>query len=239
MIGKTFESTIAPFDYPSFATAPVRTRPERTYNPIDRARTSEGSHIPMYLAKTRFTDRTKWESLKRSLDSFGRSSGLFEEISLKTLGRSDSDPFQIMIKISGPRSNLIDVGYGVSQVLPIITDIIMEDESRMYLLQQPEVHLHPRAQASLASFFSSVICNSQNKIILETHSDYILDRVLIEIRDGKTIKPSDVSLLYFERNGRSVDIHEIPIDENGNLKQVPSRYREFFMKEEARLMGMS
>jgi hypothetical protein len=126
-----------------YAIAPVRTKPERTYNPIEDTPKSEGSHVPMLLAKTYFSDRKQWERIKSSLDAFGRASGLFEELSLRTLGKTDSDPFQIMIKIVGPPSNLIDVGYGVSQVLPVIVDLVRGQRQQTYLLQQPEIHLPP------------------------------------------------------------------------------------------------
>ena len=232
-----FTEAIKPLSLSSFASAPVRTKPERTYNPVDDAPKSEGSHVPMLLAKTRFSDKKKWEKVKRRLELFGKTSGLFEEISLKTLGHSDSDPFQIMIKIFGPRSNLLDVGYGVSQVLPIVTDIIMRDEPRFYLLQQPEVHLHPRAQAELASFFASATKKSEARIMVETHSDYLIDRVRMEVRDRK-LKPDDVSILFFERDGRSVSIHQLGLDEQGNLLNVPKTYRSFFTAEESRFFGL-
>lgn len=234
-----WSSALEPFFISSFSVTPVRTKPERTYDPIDDTQRSAGSHVPMLLAKTRFTDRERWKTVKETIEKFGQESGLFKEISLKTLGHSDSDPFQIMIKIFGPRSNLIDVGYGVSQVLPIITDIIMEDRARFYLLQQPEVHLHPRAQAELASFFGEIVTKSKSKIMIETHSDYMIDRIRMDVRDKKRLKPEDVSILFFERTGRDVEIHSIGLDKQGNLLNVPKSYRSFFLTEEARFFGLS
>ena len=68
----------------------------------------------------------------------------------------------------------------------------------MFLLQQPEVHLHPTAQAALGSLFCE-IAGWDRQIIVETHSDYIIDRVRMDVRDNKTdLKPADVSILYFE-----------------------------------------
>jgi hypothetical protein len=220
-----------------FAVAPVRTKPERTYNPVDDTPKSEGSHIPMVLAKTFFSSRGKWQRLKVALDRFGAASGLFEEIQLKRLGRSDSDPFQILVKISGPPANLIDVGYGVSQVLPILVDLINSEAARTYLLQQPEVHLHPRAQAELATFFARFVAETSNSVIIETHSDYIIDRLRTEVR-RKTLSPDDVSLVYFDRSGLEVQIYNIEFDEQGNLRHVPWMYRNFFLREEERLLGL-
>ncbi len=220
------------------AVAPVRTKPERTYNPIEDRRTSEGSHIPMLLAKTYFADRERWATLQTSLNRFGKLSGLFDQVGLKPLGRGPGDPFQIMVKMAGPRSNLIDVGYGVSQVLPIVVDLLMSDSPRTYLLQQPEVHLHPRGQAELASFLASVVMETNNYVVIETHSDYIIDRLRSDIRKKKHITADMVSILFFERVGMETVVHQMSIDENGNLENVPATYRNFTMEEERRLLGI-
>jgi hypothetical protein len=223
---------------PPLATAPVRTRPERTYNPIEERRTSEGAHVPMVMAKTYFTNREKWTTLQSSLNRFGKASGLYEQISLKPLGRSSSDPFQIMVKLAGPRSNMVDVGYGVSQVLPILVDLVTTDSPRNYLLQQPEIHLHPRGQAELASFLGSMVKTTGNWTVIETHSDYIIDRLRTDIRNGVHLCPEDVSLLFLERLGVETMIHQIHIDKEGNLEGVPSAYRKFTLEEEKKFLGI-
>jgi predicted ATPase len=92
---------------------------------------------------------------------------------------------QLQVKIAGSGINLVDVGYGVSQVLPIIVDAIREPPRSTFLLQQPEVHLHPRAQAELGSFLGALAKQQQKRFIIETHSDYMIDRIRMDIRDGK------------------------------------------------------
>ena len=72
--------------------------------------------------------------------------------------------------------------------------------------------------------------------IVETHSDYMIDRARIEIRKGN-IRPEDVSLIYFEPKGNVVKVHNISFDKMGNMEGVPPHYREFFMTEYRRLMG--
>ena len=75
----------------------------------------------------------------------------------------------------------------------------------MFLLQQPEVHLHPTAQAALGSLFCE-IAGRDRQIIVETHSDYIIDRVRMDVRDKKTnLKPEDVSILFFETDGMEAE----------------------------------
>ena len=104
------------------------------------------------------------------------------------------------------------------------------------LLQQPEVHLHPRAQAEFTTLLTKLTNQGNQSFIIETHSDYMIDRARIEIRKGN-IKPEDVSLIYFEPKGNIVKVHNIGFDELGNMIDVPSHYRDFFLKESKRLMG--
>ena len=217
--------------------APVRSKPLRTYNPISVAPLPEGDHIPMVLAKTYFEDKNKWTMLREVLESFGAESGLFADLTIRPLGDSESEPFQLRVKIEGPPSNLIDVGYGVSQVLPILVDAILADRGETFLLQQPEVHLHPRAQAALGSFL--VRMSEQGKrFIVETHSDYLIDRIRMEVRDSKRTTPDDVAMLFFRRTGIQVAVDSILLDSAGNLLNVPTDYREFFFAEERRLLGV-
>ncbi len=127
--------------------------------------------------------------------------------------------------------NLVDVGYGVSQVLPLIVELLKPGGAAQFLIQQPEVHLHPGAQAELGSLFCEVAAQGR-QLIVETHSDHLIDRIRMDVRDGKTsLTPDDVRILYFERGDLDVKIHEIWYDDMGNLQNTPSGYRSFFMKE--------
>ena len=149
----------------------------------------------------------------------------------------------------GPNSNIVDVGYGVSQILPILARVLEYPIIRqraggllhigqipISLLQQPEVHLHPRAQAELASLLAKLASEGNRAFIVETHSDYMIDRARIEIRKGN-IHHEDVSLIYLEPKGRVVKVHNISFDEMGNMEGMPQHYGEFFLKETNQLMG--
>ncbi len=226
-----------------FAGAPVRSKPRRTYDPSRPTPDPEGDYVPMYLAEAFSRNRRVWHKLKKKLEKFGSTSGLFDEISIKRLGKRASEPFQIQLRKftgrrKGPRHNLIDVGYGVSQALPIITELLRGVTSSLFLLQQPEVHLHPRAQAALGSLFCQVASHDR-QLVVETHSDYLLDRVRMEVRDGTAgLKPDDVSILFFERTDLDVKIHSLEIDKLGNILNAPDSYRSFFMEETTRSLGL-
>ncbi|MBU0689174.1 MAG: AAA family ATPase [Gammaproteobacteria bacterium] len=213
------------------ALAPLRTKPRRTYDETKDDFKPEGDHIPLLLSRLSSGGKLDNEKVAASLNSFGITSHLFDSIKIKRLGKRPSDPFQVRIKASGPDVNLTDVGYGVSQALPIIVDSIMAKKGQTLLIQQPEVHLHPRAQASLGTFFSTLVAVEHKKFVIETHSDYLVDRIRQEIAK-KTIKHSDVSLLYFERKGTDLHLSPITLDSTGNILNPPDGYRDFFLEEE-------
>ena len=129
------------------------------------------------------------------------------------------------------------MSYGVSQVLPILVDVLQGEERQYFLLQQPEVHLHPKSQAELASFFVEMVANHARRFVIETHSDVIIDRIRIEVKNGR-IKPRDVSFLFFERSKGATTVHNMGLDSSGNLIGAPTSYRKFFLNEEKKLLGL-
>lgn len=217
--------------------APIRSKPKRTYDPLKGEETPEGSEIPMVLMNLSTSSKATWETLRMRLLNFGKASGLFKDITMRKLGRSKSDPFQVQVKVRGPKTNLIDVGYGVSQVLPILVRVLTTRNAK-FLLQQPEVHLHPKGQAELTSLLVEIYKRNRNSFVIETHSDYMIDRVRIEIMKGN-IKPSDVSLIYLNPIGNKVKTHNISFDEQANMIDVPVGYRDFFLSESRNLLFIS
>ncbi len=218
------------------AFAPVRSQPKRTYDPIKYVGTPEGSHIPMLLARLSSSQQENWGHLRKALVAFGKASGLFADVDVRHIGRKESDPFQIMVKVANSAFNLMDVGYGVSQILPIVVDAVGAIKGSTFLLQQPEVHLHPKAQAELGSFLATLAKHDQKCFVIETHSDYLVDRIRMDVRDKK-LSPDDVALLYFERLNGHVEIRHLELDRFGNITNAPASYRQFFLAEEIRLLG--
>ena len=230
------------YSHSTFAGAPIRSNPRRTYEPIKSSPDPEGSYVPTLLAYLhgQGQDSKNWIQLKYHLEKFGKESGLFDEINIKHFGDL-TEPFQLEVTndIGGNR-NLIDVGYGVSQILPILAEFFWPTEhtsvrSNLFLLQQPEVHLHPSAQAALGNLFCEV-ANPDRQLIVETHSDFILDRVRFLVRK-KEFKPEDVSFIYFEKKEGEVKLHNVTLDEYGNLENTPTGYRSFFLRETNRVLG--
>ncbi len=178
------------------------------------------------------------------MELYGRKTGLFHDLRIRPLGDDPgSDSFQVQVRqrvreVDGPWRYLIDVGYGVGQILPVIIELIRTDAPQMLLLQQPEVHLHPSAQAGLGSILCDV-ASSGRRILVETHSDHLINRVRMDVRDRKTsLRSGDVSILYFERGGHNVRIHSVRVDDCGNVVDQPPSYREFFRHEVNRSLGI-
>ena len=218
------------------AVAPLRASPRRTYNPVKERLSPQGDHIPMYLIRLSQEAPDRWKKLRLQLNGFGEKSGMFSDLGPQIYGDNGSNPFEIRVQArSDSAANLMDVGYGVSQILPILVDILSTNDTQ-FILQQPEVHLHPRAQAELASLFVNSVNSANNRFLIETHSDFFINRVRINVKQGK-ISADDVSILYFEPTDESVKIHNLYLDENGNLEGAPDGYRNFFLNETDRLLG--
>ena len=167
------------------------------------------------------------------------TSYLFGTWERKTASRFKFKLGSLVPRLRGPRRNLVDVGYGVSQVLPLLTDthFVQQAPSSVFLLQQPEVHLHPSAQAALGSYFCE-IADWKHQLLVETHSDHILDRVRMDVRDRVSrLHPEEVSILYFERRDLDVRIHSLQLDDEGNVLGAPDSYRRFFLSETKRSLG--
>lgn len=138
------------------------------------------------------------------------------------------------------RSNTIvshrDIGIGVSQVLPVLVGAYAS-KSQIIAIEQPEIHLHPALQGDLADvFIQSALGDSKNRFLIETHSEHLLLRVMRRIRETSTgklpvgeqpISPEDVMVLFVEPKGQRSIIHQMPLNERGELtKEWPGGFFE-------------
>jgi hypothetical protein len=222
----------------TFALAPIRTRPKRTYDELSEDYSPEGDHVPKLLARL-LNEETQSEPARRvreAIIKFGEESGLFRDVEVKKLGKGTDDPFQVQVAIGGPKVNLMDVGYGVSQALPVIVQSVLRSQRSLLLIQQPEVHLHPRAQAALGTFFAELVATRKDTLLIETHSDYLIDRVRQEVARG-TLDPDKVLILFFHKPKIETTVYPIELDRLGNIENAPDHYRDFFLKEELRMLA--
>jgi hypothetical protein len=217
--------------------APIRAKPRRSYDAVAQPYSPEGDHIPWRLRS--LSDRSK---LREHLRAYGTGSRLYEDIETRKFGDTEDAPFELRVKLGDRTPNLINIGYGVSQVLPIVASVT--DPSRpgkWFAIQQPEVHLHPRAQATLGEvFFDAALAPQSKRFLIETHSDYIVDRFRYRMRTaaekGEPVPKAQV--LFFERHGDKNVVHRMVLGPDGQYPEdQPEAFRAFFLQEELRNLG--
>lgn len=210
--------------------APIRTKAQRVYS-LEKAFTPEGDHSPYALRRL-----LKKASRRQKLIDYGNKSNLFDSISINNLGKGSDAPFEINLLMEGKTIKLSNSGYGVSQILPIVTELLRSNRGGHYLLQQPEVHLHPRAQAEFGQLLHSLYSSESKKFTIETHSDFIIDRFRLSQKE-EPCKDFSAQVLYFQRTHKTNKTYSIKINKNGSYSsKMPQQFRQFFINESIRML---
>jgi predicted ATPase len=219
--------------------APIRAKAKRTYESYKIKFSPEGEHIPSILRQI-LSGKSSKEKTKiiNALEQFGKDSNLFNKIEVRELGKKNSSPFEIIVKYEDLEIKLPNVGYGVSQSLPLIIEIL-SSKNTCFSIQQPEVHLHPKAQSAFGSFLYNAVKIDNNKFIIETHSDFTINRLRYKLHTSKKDIEFKSKVLFFERGKDGNTITTININKDGSYaNKVPSNYRDFFIDEELRLLEL-
>ena len=199
-------------------------------------------------------ERTYYQSLvNNKIDKFGsgyidqildwsdrKSAELYELASiLKNLGivydikphRLSGGRFEIKVKTKSRSKwdSLADVGFGISQFLPIIVaDLQLSDESTL-IMSQPEIHLHPSVQANLGNYLVKQVKEKEKSYIVETHSEYLLNRMRLLIVQEE-IQPEDVAVYYFENSIKNGSVaHRIEFTKQGQILNAPKGFFDTYM----------
>ena len=141
-------------------------------------------------------------------------------ISVKTLGNKDRDLFEVRLVDTRRKHKvevcLSDVGFGISQILPLIVQSL-SSTNRTITIEQPEVHIHPGLQADLGDLLAEAIKEPRkNQFIIETHSEHLILRLQRLVREG-TLSPQDISVIYARRGADGSLIDQLMLDEDGNF----------------------
>lgn len=231
------------FDIPVFGRhlawlAPIRSKPRRTYDSYQIEYTPEGEHTP-YLIRRTLSKKTSGSKFESFIDKFGRESGLFDSVKINRLGRDNSAPFEVTIILNGMPLRISNVGYGVSQALPILVEMFARPKGSYFVIQQPEVHLHPRAQAAFGDVVFELARVDKKIFFIETHSDFIIDRLRINYRDADSSELPEAQVLFFDRHDSGNKVFEIPITSRGDYDEVqPDSFRSFFIREQMKLLDL-
>ncbi len=135
----------------------------------------------------------------------------------------------------GPRDlvNIADVGFGVSQTLPVLVALLAAEEGQLVYLEQPEIHLHPRAQVAFARLAKRAVDRGA-RVIVETHSALFIRSVQTLVAQGE-MDNADVALHWFTRDPKTGDtqITSGELDESGAFGDWPEDFDEVYLDTEA------
>ncbi|UWX55108.1 AAA family ATPase [Maribacter litopenaei] len=123
----------------------------------------------------------------------------------------------LKVNQSGLKLDITDVGFGISQILPVIVQGFLSRSKSLTLIEQPEIHLHPKMQAELADLFIDMVKNDSQPdraLLIETHSEYLLRRLRRRISEGK-ISNRDVAIYFIKKEKKKSTIDEVDVSESG------------------------
>ena len=154
-----------------------------------------------------------------------REMDLAYSFSIKRTTTGKDRDYEVLIQKGpdGAKVTLADMGYGLSQFLPVLVHCYYAPEGSTLILEQPGMHLHPRAQANLADLLIEVITERNLQILVESHSEHLLTRLQLRIAEGK-IPASDTALYFCENENGVSTIKSLDVDELGNIKNWPKNF---------------
>jgi hypothetical protein len=223
----------------SFASmAPIRTTPKRTYDGYTKRFSPEGEHTPYVIREQLPKGENTTNKFRRTLEAFGEDSGLYQAVGITQFGDDSASPFELTVTLGAKALRVNSVGYGVSQVLPVVVELLTHGRKSWLAIQQPEVHLHPKAQAALGDVFFHAAIDESQTLFVETHSDYLLDRFRMSMRDNKH-PMGFAQVIFFERIQDGNCIYPMVVDVTGEYPEnQPPGFRKFFLAEQKRILGI-
>lgn len=123
---------------------------------------------------------------------------------------------------TGNKVNISDMGFGTSQVIPIIMEGFLISPDSVLIVEQPEIHLHPKAQSVLGDLFIQ-ISKEGKTLIIETHSEHLFRRIQRRIAEGE-ISNSEVAFYYVTMGVEGSNLQVLEIEENGYIKNIPEGF---------------
>lgn len=221
-----------------FYLGPLRNRAERLYSWTGNRPESVG-----YLGENTVAAILAARDRKISL-GYKRRAKPFEEIialKLKEMNLVEEfrvnpisehrQEYEVKVRTKGSPDwvNLPDVGFGVSQVLPVLVQCFYAPPESIILIEQPEIHLHPSAQSALADVMIDVINSKEDgidrniQLIIETHSEHFLRRLQRRIAEDK-VPQENISAYFANVSMTSAKLEPIQIDTFGNIRNWPKNF---------------
>ncbi len=174
-------------------------------------------------------NRAKRKTIEAIVAEMLKKMELIDEFSIHRISPTRQD-YEVKVRAKGSKNDvdIPDVGVGVSQVLPVIVELFYAPAGSTIIIEQPELHLHPNAQAHLADVMIDAIRSKEDgagrnlQIIIESHSEHFLRRLQRRVAEGFLDK--DELSAYFINYAGKARLEELQIDEYGDILNWPSGF---------------
>lgn len=203
---------------------PLRQKPERYYtwnkNKPEAIGQDGNQAIPALLSSVQ-NKATESIDLVKEISRWLKKMGVADKLVVKRIGTSTQ--YSILVYRDGVVANLLDVGVGISQVLPVLTLGYFAKEGSLIILEEPEIHLHPLAQSILAEYFVEVSKKRNVQFIVETHSEHLFRR-LQTLMAREELTQTDCRMYFVEREKKTAQLRELKTDEFGRVQNWPEHF---------------
>ena len=213
---------------------PLREYPQREHHwagssPVDVGQRGERT-VDAILAATRDNKRRslgyrkRGKSFQEMIAYWLNELGLIHDFRIDEIAPG-SNLYRAVVK-TGPRSvpaTLTDVGFGVSQILPVLVLLYYVPEGATVVLEQPEIHLHPAVQSGLADVMLNVSEARNVQIIVESHSEHLLRRLQRRVAEKKATS-EDVKLYFVSTATNGAKAVDLALNEWGEIENWPDRF---------------
>ncbi len=203
-----------------------RLHPERTYLEQTKSKLKVNNYGDGYLDQIIYWE-TKNKPKFNQLIKILKELNLLESIKSKRLegGRYE---ISVQVKKGGIDTSLSDVGFGISQFLPIIVADLQLPESSTLFVAQPEIHLHPSVQSSFGEYLIKQMKTEDKNYVIETHSEYLLNKIRLAVVKGE-IKENDVKIYFVDNQSKNNAIHKIAFTKKGQILNAPDNFFKTYM----------
>ena len=224
-----------------FYLGPLRDYPKREYTwsgeePTDMGRRGERAIDAILVSDSRGykisrgKGKPKW-LLSQFVAHWLQELELIHSFNIKPLVEG-SNYYRVYVRKTPESSEVLltDVGFGVSQILPVITLCYYAPEGSTILIEQPEIHLHPKVQAGLADVFIHATKTRNIQIILESHSEHLLRRLQrrtaeFGLKDNESsLNNENINLYFCETIKGTSTIKALKLDTYGNIQNYPENF---------------
>ncbi len=215
----------------------IRSNPERQYK-IERYNKKYQGRFDKYTASIIYNWGEKENKKLEELISIIKELGLASNITAKKINEAHIS-LHISRHLKSNRNDTVDlsdVGFGLSQVLPILIAVIEANKDNIIYIEQPEIHLHPLAQYKLANILCRYVKKGK-KIIIETHSSIFIRGLQTEVAK-KNISSNEFSLNWFSQNETGeTSIFESEVDEFGAFGDWPADFDDIYLEADTNYLN--